>query len=188
MAVTPLGNTIFINQNVNMVSSKVADVQNRFDLQNLAAASLASDEKQEVSEVRPTEETYKIDPENEHEKQKGRQEQGELASKQNKREQALFGFFGDVEAADEGLEGGGRDAVLAAGEGFELLVGLRHGVAAHHGLDGLGQELPGGIEVGLHGGGIGFEFVQAAQVGGPAEQGVAGAHAHIAQVALSKSF
>ena len=34
MAVTPLGNTIFINQNVNMVSSKVADVQNRFDLQN----------------------------------------------------------------------------------------------------------------------------------------------------------
>ena len=63
MAVTPLGNTIFINQNVNMVSNKVADVQNRFDLQNLAAASLASDEKQEVSEVRPTEETYKIDPE-----------------------------------------------------------------------------------------------------------------------------
>ncbi|MBF0983865.1 MAG: hypothetical protein HXK63_01770 [Campylobacter sp.] len=82
MAVTPLGNTIFINQNVNMVSNKVADVQNRFDLQNLAAASLASDEKQEVSEVRPTEETYKIDPENEHEKQKGRQEQGELASEQ----------------------------------------------------------------------------------------------------------
>ena len=83
MAVTPLGNTIFINQNVNMVSNKVADVQNRFDLQNLAAASLASDEKQEVSEVRPTEEAYKIDPENEHEKQKGRQEQGELASEQN---------------------------------------------------------------------------------------------------------
>ena len=82
MAVTPLGNTIFINQNVNMVSNKVADVQNRFDLQNLAAASLASDEKREVSEVRPTEETYKIDPENEHEKQKGRQEQGELASEQ----------------------------------------------------------------------------------------------------------
>ena len=82
MAVTPLGNTIFINQNVNMVSNKVADIQNRFDLQNLAAASLASDEKQEVSEVRPTEETYKIDPQNEHEKQKGRQEQGELASEQ----------------------------------------------------------------------------------------------------------
>ena len=82
MAVTPLGNTIFINQNVNMVSNKVADVQNRFDLQNLAAASLASDEKQEVSEVRATEESYKIDPKNEHEKQKGRQEQGELASEQ----------------------------------------------------------------------------------------------------------
>ena len=83
MAVTPLGNTIFINQNVNMVSNKDADIQNRFDLQNLAAASLASDEKQEVSEVRPTEEIYKIDPQSEHEKHKGRQQQGELASEQN---------------------------------------------------------------------------------------------------------
>ena len=83
MAVTPLGNTIFINQNVNMVSSKVADVQNRFDLQNLAAASLASDEKQEVSEVRPTEETYKIDPENEHEKQKKKDEQERFEGKRS---------------------------------------------------------------------------------------------------------
>ena len=83
MAVTPLGNTIFINQNVNMVSNKVADVQNRFDLQNLAAASLASDEKQEVSEVRPTEETYKIDPENEHEKQKKKDEQERFEGKRS---------------------------------------------------------------------------------------------------------
>ena len=45
MAVTPLGNTIFINQNVNMVSNKVADVQNRFDLQNLAADSENEDEE-----------------------------------------------------------------------------------------------------------------------------------------------
>ena len=83
MAVTPLGNTIFINQNVNMVSNKVADIQNRFDLQNLAAASLASDEKQEVSEVRPTEETYKIDPENEHEKQKKKDEQERFEGKRS---------------------------------------------------------------------------------------------------------
>lgn len=83
MAVTPLGNTIFINQNVNMVSNKVADVQNRFDLQNLAAASLASDEKQEVSEVRPTEEAYKIDPENEHEKQKKKDEQERFEGKRS---------------------------------------------------------------------------------------------------------
>lgn len=83
MAVTPLGNTIFINQNVNMVSNKVADVQNRFDLQNLAAASLASDEKQEVSEVRPTEETYKIDPQNEHEKQKKKDEQERFEGKRS---------------------------------------------------------------------------------------------------------
>ena len=39
-------------------------------MQNLQAAAVANEKNKEVTEVRPTEETYKIDPENEHEKQK----------------------------------------------------------------------------------------------------------------------
>ncbi|MGP1485572.1 MAG: hypothetical protein ACTTJC_05760 [Campylobacter sp.] len=74
MAVTPLGNTIFINQNANVVSHKAAEVQNRFDLQSAAAFSITEEERKEVEQIRPTEETYKIDPQNEHQKQKNQQE------------------------------------------------------------------------------------------------------------------
>ena len=70
MPVTPIGNTIFINQNMNVVANKQAEVQNRFDLQNLAAMALQEDASEEITQVRPTEETYKIDPEHEHEKKK----------------------------------------------------------------------------------------------------------------------
>ncbi|QKF91388.1 hypothetical protein [Campylobacter sp. CCUG 57310] len=68
MPVTPLGNTIYINQNMNVVANKQADMQNRFDLQSLAAMTLKEDEDKEVVQVRPTEETYKIDPQHQHEK------------------------------------------------------------------------------------------------------------------------
>lgn len=70
MAVTPLGNTIFINQNMNVAANKQAETQNRFDLQSLAAMGLNDEKNDEIAQVRPTEETYKIDPEHEHEKKK----------------------------------------------------------------------------------------------------------------------
>ena len=56
MAVTPLGNTIFINQNANFVSHRAAEVQNRFDLQAAGAASITEDERGEIEQNRPTEE------------------------------------------------------------------------------------------------------------------------------------
>jgi len=80
MAVTPLGNTIFINQNANFVSHRAAEVQNRFDLQAAVAASITEDERGEIEQIRPTEETYKIDPQNEQEGQKHQQD----SKKQNK--------------------------------------------------------------------------------------------------------
>lgn len=85
MAVTPLGNTIFINQNANVVSHKAAEVQNRFDLQAAAASMLGEDERNEIEQIRPTEETYKIDPEHEHEKQKNQQEQEQNNKDRNKK-------------------------------------------------------------------------------------------------------
>lgn len=70
MAITPLGNAIFINQNTQVAAAKQGDFQARLDAQNLIAGELASEEKEEIAEIRPTEESYKIDPENEHEKKK----------------------------------------------------------------------------------------------------------------------
>lgn len=70
MSITPLANANFINQNAPVVSSVNANHQARFDMQNALASQAISDEKNEISEVRPAEETYKVDPEHEHEKNK----------------------------------------------------------------------------------------------------------------------
>lgn len=74
MAVTPLGSVIYTNQNMNVVTQKQADFQNRVDVQNTAAGVAANEKERLVNEIRPTEETHKIDPEKEHEKKKREQE------------------------------------------------------------------------------------------------------------------
>ena len=87
MAVTPLGNSNFINQNAPVVSQVHANQQARFDMQSLMAAELASQQSDEIKEVRPMEESYKIDPEKEHERQKNEEEASEFESeKQNSRD------------------------------------------------------------------------------------------------------
>ena len=63
MAVTPLGNSNFINQNAPVVSQVHANQQARFDMQALLAAELATQQNEEIQEVRPMEESYKLDPE-----------------------------------------------------------------------------------------------------------------------------
>ncbi len=70
---------------------------------------------------------------------------------------------------DEGLHAFARDAG-AAGQLLELLVGVGHGVAAHHGLDRLGQQFPVGVEIGLQQVGVDFQLAQALQQRVVAEQ------------------
>ncbi|MDD3342324.1 MAG: hypothetical protein PHR87_01980 [Sulfurospirillaceae bacterium] len=77
MPVGPIGSVIYANQLTTLQASKQGDYQNRVDIQNAAAAALLNEKEDEIQEVRPTEETYRIDPENEHEKQKRDEESGE---------------------------------------------------------------------------------------------------------------
>jgi len=77
MAITPLGGVIYANQNMQIPASKQIDFQNKLDLQNVMAAEVLNEKEKEIEEVRPTEESYKIDPENEHEKEKNDEESGE---------------------------------------------------------------------------------------------------------------
>ncbi len=84
MAISPVGGVIYANQNMQVPASKQIDFQNRLDLQNVVAAELIKEKEKEVEEIRPTEESYKIDPENEHEKEKSEEESGE------KEEEAKF--------------------------------------------------------------------------------------------------
>lgn len=69
MAISPISNTIYVNQNTPAAASVQSDFQSKLDMQIAINAAAAVQKKKEVEEIRPTEETYKIDPENEHEKQ-----------------------------------------------------------------------------------------------------------------------
>ena len=70
MAISPLGAVIYTNQNVTAAAAKQTSVQNRIEMQSLMASALTNEKEEVVAQVRPTEETHKIDPEKEHEKQK----------------------------------------------------------------------------------------------------------------------
>ncbi|MDD2384168.1 MAG: hypothetical protein PHN18_08255 [Sulfurospirillaceae bacterium] len=76
MPVGPIGSVIYANQLTTLQASKQGDYQNRVDIQNAAAVAMLNEKEDEVQEVRAPEETYRIDPENEHEKQKKDEENG----------------------------------------------------------------------------------------------------------------
>ena len=74
MAIGPVGNAIYVNQQMATVASEKNAQQNRFELQNLAAAAATNEKETEVQEVRPTEENHMVDPDREHTKEEAEQE------------------------------------------------------------------------------------------------------------------
>jgi hypothetical protein len=85
MAIGPLGNVIFINQNMHVAASKQTDMLNRYEIQNFHAALTANEKDEVIQEVRPTEETHHIDPDREH--QKDQEEQKNKKSKELKQKE-----------------------------------------------------------------------------------------------------
>jgi len=81
MAVGPIGAVAYANQATPAQTKLQSNFQNRLDMQSGAAMSMQDADKQEIQDVRPAEETYKIDPEQEHEKEKREQEQKEQEEK-----------------------------------------------------------------------------------------------------------
>lgn len=75
MALGPIGNTIYVNQQMASVASEKNAILNRFELQTLAAATAVQEAKKEIEEVRPTEENHAIDPDREHTKEQAEQEE-----------------------------------------------------------------------------------------------------------------
>ena len=70
----PIGNTIFVNQQVPYVSSTVGDVNARIELQNVMAQHIVNEEEKKIQEVREPEESHKVDPDREHQRQEKDQE------------------------------------------------------------------------------------------------------------------
>jgi len=66
MAISPLHNIIFVNQNMNVAAS-VQNMQfNRYDVQNAAAQALVNEKEKRIEETRQPEESHAIDPDREH--------------------------------------------------------------------------------------------------------------------------
>jgi len=73
-SIGPIGSAIYTNQLTPAVASEKNALQNRFELQNLAAAESANTKAKEIEEVRPTEENHKVDEDREHTKQEAESE------------------------------------------------------------------------------------------------------------------
>jgi len=95
MAIGPVGAATYANQAMPVQATQQTSYQNRLDMQNALAASIADENKEEIEEVRPAEETYKIDPENEHEKEKSKEEQS-FQEREKKEEEESSQEDGDL--------------------------------------------------------------------------------------------
>ena len=76
MPVGPIGSVIYANQMVTVQAGKQMDYQNSVQMQSMVAEAMQHEKEEVVEEVRPAEETYKIDPEHEHEREKNDEESG----------------------------------------------------------------------------------------------------------------
>ena len=74
MAIGPVGNAIYVNQQTASVSSIQNAHNNRVEFQNMVAQAAAQEKEKEVLEVRPTEENHEVDPDREHQKNMSDQE------------------------------------------------------------------------------------------------------------------
>lgn len=83
MAIGPIGNTIYVNQQIASVASDKNVQLNRFELQALAAQEIMQDQEKEVLEVRPAEENHAVDPDREHTKEQAEQEERRSEAQEN---------------------------------------------------------------------------------------------------------
>lgn len=84
MPIGPIGSAIYTNQQIAIVASEQTAQQNKFDLQNLAAAAIVNEKEQEVQAVRPTEKTGET---NEDAERKKREEEENEKNKHNKKDE-----------------------------------------------------------------------------------------------------
>lgn len=84
MAIGPIGSAIYTNQQMASVASEQNAVQNKFDLQNLAAAAILNEKDKEVQAIRPMEGTAET---NEDAERKKREEEENEKNKENKKDE-----------------------------------------------------------------------------------------------------
>lgn len=88
MAIGPIGNAIYVNQQTASVASAQGNQNNKFDLQNVMAQAAVNAKDEKVLEVRPAEENHEVDPDREHQKNESDQatERNEKKEEDEKKE------------------------------------------------------------------------------------------------------
>lgn len=87
MPVGPIGNVIYANQMIPVQAGKQMDYLNSVQMQSAIAEALQNEKEEVVEDVRPAEETYKIDPEHEHEHQRRDEENGATEEQMKQKEE-----------------------------------------------------------------------------------------------------
>ena len=86
MAVSPVGNTTFINQNSQVSSTQHANAQAKLDFQALVNIQEMENKQNEIAEVRPAEDIKKTDEDAKGSKQEQKKKK-KKAKKSKKKEQ-----------------------------------------------------------------------------------------------------
>lgn len=84
MAVNPIGNVTYINQNAQVGSTQYANSQVRGDFQAMVNLQIMEKQQNEIEEVRPTEETLKSDEDAEGQAREGDKEEREAKEYEEK--------------------------------------------------------------------------------------------------------
>ncbi len=90
MAIGPIGNVIYVNQQTPYVASIKTDLNGRLEIQNIMAQQIVNEKEKEIEEVREPEETHAVDPDREHQRQEAEEEleaQKEAAEKKEEKEE-----------------------------------------------------------------------------------------------------
>jgi hypothetical protein len=74
----------YANQQMASAASEQTAAQNKFDLQNLAAAAIANDKDKNIQEVRPAEETSETNEDAERKKREEEEREKNKKNSQNK--------------------------------------------------------------------------------------------------------
>lgn len=98
MAISPIGNLTYINQNLQVGANMQANAQHRGDIANLANMQDFKEKLEGIEEVRKLEENEAINPDADSQKQKGEHQQKKKKELDQQQHQAKSDHLLDIKA------------------------------------------------------------------------------------------
>ena len=87
MAISPLGDVVFVNQMTPVATIPQNAHTNRVELQNVMAQAAVQEKDEQVLEIREAEESHALDPDREHYREEDDEEMQNMSQKRKKHKQ-----------------------------------------------------------------------------------------------------